>query len=150
MKYVSLAAVLAAVLVAASGCDTGPKYVPVSGIVTLDGQPYTEAVVVFQPQATESNPNPGRGSSSYTDAKGRFTLKTDEGQEGAVRGKHLVRIMTKGNNVVIADPSLGSPDSGSKARFDPIPAEWNALSDKTFEVPAAGTDQANFDIKRKR
>ena len=35
-------------------------------------------------------------------------------------------------------------------RFDHPPPEWNALSDKHFDVPSGGTDQANFDIVTRR
>lgn len=140
-----------------AGCDTGgPKYVPTSGIVTFNGEPYGKAVVSFQPLATEGNPNPGRGSSGYTDDTGRFILQTDDGHDGAVVGKHVVRIMTTGNDVVAGyDPDLGSPDGYQQAavaqqRVDPIPSDWNATSDKEFEVPAGGTDAANFDILTRR
>jgi hypothetical protein len=64
-----------------------------------------------------------------------------------VVGKHLVRIMTKGNDVVGDSPEGGSPDGApAKREVDPIPAEWNALSKKEFDVPPEGTDKANFDI----
>jgi len=138
-------------LVALSGCDAGPNYVPVSGVVTLDGKPYPEAVVLFMPRATEENPNPGRGSSSYTDANGRFQLKTIDGDEGAVVGKHMVQITTKGT-VLPIDPEVGSPDDlppGTKQNIDPIPREWNNPG-KEFEVPPGGTDEANFDIVTKK
>jgi hypothetical protein len=142
------------ILLAAAGCGSGPGYAPVSGVVTLDGKPYGEAVVSFQPIATEGNPNPGRGSSGETDATGRFVLKTDDLKEGAVVGKHRVRIMTRGNDVVTGfDPATGSPDStpvAPRGKIDPIPLEWNAYSDKEFEVPAGGTDKANFDIISKK
>jgi hypothetical protein len=140
-------------IVCVVGCDGGGRYVPVSGVVTLDGKPYGEAVVVFAPKATEGNPNPGRSSAGETDANGKFVLKTDDLKEGAVVGKHLVRIMTRGNNVVTFDPTKGSPDSTAPAprgKVDPIPLEWSAYSDKEFDVPAGGTDKANFDIVTKK
>lgn len=135
-------------LVALVGCSGGPTIVPVSGIVTLDGQPYGKAVVVFQPIADKNNENPGRGSSAYTDENGRFVLKYDGMDDGAVVGKHLVRIMTKGSDIVGGAPSTaGSSDETPKNReVDPIPAEWSGMSQKTFDVPPGGTDKANFDI----
>lgn len=142
-------------LAAMVGCSGGPEFAPVSGVVTLDGKPYAKAVVSFQPIGTSDNPNPGRGSSAYTDENGRFVLKSDNDRDGAVVGKHRVRIMTRGNDVVGQDPNAeeaagtGS-DDGGKARVDPIPPEWNALSDKEFVVPSGGTDQANFDIVTKK
>ncbi|MBO0697848.1 MAG: hypothetical protein J2P46_05615 [Zavarzinella sp.] len=137
-------------LAAAVGCSGGPRIVPVSGVVKLDGQPYGNAVVSFQPIGGESNPEPGRGSSAYTDENGRFELQTDNARKGAVVGKHRVRIMTRGNDVVGQSPE-GSPDESPLNRpVDPIPPEWNARSNVDFDVPPGGTDQANFDIKTRR
>ena len=133
------------------GCGgSGPKYVPVSGTVTLDGKPYGDAVVVFLPKASAEHPEPGRSSAGETDASGHFALKTDELKNGAVIGKHLVKISTRGP-VVQVDPAVGSPDSApANIKRDLVPAEWNTLSDKEFEVPSAGTDKANFDIVTKK
>ncbi len=136
-------------LIALVGCSGGgPTIVPVSGVITLDGKPYGKAVVVFQPVGTKDNPEPGRGSSAYTDESGRFVLKYDGVSDGAVVGTHLVRIMTKGSDIVGGAPSTaGSSDETPKNReVDPIPAEWNGMSQKTFDVPPGGTDKANFDI----
>jgi len=133
------------------GCGgSGPKYVPVSGTLTLDGKPYGDGVVVFLPKATSTNPNPGRSSAGETDANGHFVLKTDDLKNGAVVGKHLVKISTRGP-VMQFDPATGSPDTApANVKRDLIPAEWNTMSEKEFEVPPNGTDKANFDIVTKR
>lgn len=140
--------VVSALLVTVVGCS-GSKYVPVSGIVSLDGKPYGKAAVSFQPIGTSENPNPGRGSSAYTDENGRFVLFSDE-HDGAVVGKHRVRITTRAKELA-GEPGIGSPDGAPvERRVEPIPPEWNALSDKEFDVPAGGTDKADFDIVTKR
>ena len=54
----------ALVLVAGCGGNT-PKLAPVSGVVKVDGKPYANAYVTFQPVGDSGNPNPGRGSVSY-------------------------------------------------------------------------------------
>jgi hypothetical protein len=130
----------------ASGCGgDGPKYVPVSGVVTLDGKPYPNAFVSFQPKSSKENPEPGRGSMGLTDASGRFVLKYD-GKDGALIGTHSIRIYTQsGKGVKQLDDDTGSPD-GAAGDLDPIPMEWNEQSQKTFDVPTGGTDKANFDI----
>ena len=139
-----------ALLVGAAGCSGGPEYAPVSGVVTLDGKPYPKAVVSFQPIGTGDNPNPGRGSSAYTDENGRFVLTSDD-KDGALVGKHTVRIMTRGNEVVGQDPSTGSDDATPANReVDPIPPEWNALSKVEFDVPSGGTNQASFEITSRK
>ena len=139
------------------GCGGGPRYVGVSGVVTLNGKPYQGAVVNFQPAGTPQDPYPGRGSYGHTDENGRFTLVVDDKITGAVVGKHRVRIATPRPTPSPGgwDPALGTPDGDPRGRpkpgVDPIPPEWNTSSTKEFEVPPRGTDQANFDIvSRKR
>ena len=149
MRLISLS--FCALVAVAGGCGgSGPKYAPVSGVLTLDGKPYNDGVVVFLPKATSDNPNPGRSSAGETNDKGQFVLKTDELKNGAVVGKHLVKISTRGP-VMQFDPATGSPDNApANVKRDLIPAEWNTLSDKEFVVPPTGTDQANFDIVTKK
>jgi hypothetical protein len=155
MKRFYLGSLLALALLV--GCNNS-NHAPVSGVVKLDGQPYPNAVVSFQPIGTAENPEPGRGSSAYTDANGKFELLGEGNIKGAVIGKHRVRIMTRQGAELAADPNPagGSPDGGSpdgapaKKVVDPIPLEWNAYSNKEFEVSAGGTDQANFDIVTKK
>jgi len=133
-----------------AGCGNS-RYVPVSGVVTVNGQPYRNAYVQFQPMATADNPTPGRASIGHTDDKGRFTLKTDDGHDGAVVGKHRVRITTKYSKALkgyeVWNPELNKAE---KAAADPIPPEWNYESKQEFEVPAGGTAKANFDIVTKK
>ena len=136
-----------ALLATAIGCSS--EFVPVSGVVSLDGKPYGKAAVSFQPIGDKDNPYPGRGSSAYTDENGRFVLISDE-NKGAIVGKHLVRITTRYDQIV-GEPGVGSPDGAPVNRpRDPIPPEWNSESQKQFEVPAGGTDKANFEIVRKK
>jgi len=141
----------ATLLLGFAGCGGGPKFAPVSGIVTVDQKPYPNAIVSFQPLGTQKNPDPGRGSSALTDEKGQFTLLTDDGQPGAVVGKHRVRIQThRKDPSAYFDPAIGFPDRydpRKKPLVDPIPLEWYSdQSSKEFDVPPGGTDKANFDI----
>jgi hypothetical protein len=150
MKGFRIVAAAGLLLAGAAGCGPGPKFARVTGVVTVNGKPYKNAVVSFQPMGTLANPNPGRGSSGLTDEAGRFALQTDEGQSGAVVGKHRVRIMTNYTNGFTFDADVGSPDDvpagSTKALIDVIPPEWNALSTKEFDVPPRGTNDANFEI----
>lgn len=145
MQHLAAASLLAAVI----GCSGDGNYVPVSGVVSLDGKPYGKAAVSFQPIGNKDNPNPGRGSSAYTDDNGRFVLISDN-HKGAVVGKHLVRITTRAKELA-SEPGVGSADGAVSGRpIDPIPLAWNAESQIQFEVPPQGTDQANFDIPTKK
>ena len=57
-----------------AGCGpTSPSVVPATGIVTHEGVPVAQAVVVFLPEnASEAT----RGGQAETDESGRFTLST--------------------------------------------------------------------------
>lgn len=154
LSRVALTFALAAALVAAAGCGgDGPKYVPVSGVVKVDGQPYANAVVSFQPVGGKENATPGRGSSALTDANGRYSLLVDDGTTGAAVGRHKVRIQTKRDDpTAFYDPTVGSADRPAGVpkkggKVDPIPADWYSdVGGKDYDVPPGGTDQANFDI----
>ncbi|HJZ90964.1 MAG TPA: hypothetical protein VKE40_08830 [Gemmataceae bacterium] len=132
-----------------AGCSGGKKIVPVSGVVKLNGQPYPNAIVTFQPLGSEKEPNVGRGSSGKTDDNGHYTLVYDGEKPGALVGKHRVRICTDlGSGGAAKDErSESDPNWRPGRRIEPIPSEWHDLSTKEFEVPAKGTDQANFNIE---
>jgi hypothetical protein len=72
---------------AAAGCgQSGPEIAPVSGRVTLDGQPVFEAEVLFQPDDMKS---PSYG---FTDKEGRYELGYKRGVKGALIGWHTISI----------------------------------------------------------
>src|SRR5262245_17864253 len=78
-------------LVLALGCGS-QRVVPVSGTVTMDGQPLAGAEISFAPIAKEGAIEAGPGSAGKTDKEGKFTLKTIKGESGAIPGKHRVAI----------------------------------------------------------
>jgi hypothetical protein len=82
---------LAGITLVALGCGKPepPARVPVSGIVTIDGQPVPSAAVTFYPLFE------GFGgeviAEGVTDAGGRYTLTCPLG-DGACLGKHKVTV----------------------------------------------------------
>ena len=72
-------------LTGAAGCGGGPKLFPVSGLVTLDGQPLADAGVLFVPV------DKGPAASGTTDAAGKFRLTTTN-RSGAIAGHYGVAI----------------------------------------------------------
>ncbi len=77
---------IATLLVATSGCaDGGPKLVPVSGRVTIDGKPLPYGYIRFIPEQ-------GRASDAQLESDGTFTLRYSGEREGAVLGNHRVEI----------------------------------------------------------
>jgi hypothetical protein len=122
-----------------AGCQgTTADIVPVSGRVTLGGQPLAGAVVTFQPVREVGGPPPKHaGSVGKTDAEGRYELRLIERDApGACVGKHRVTITTakapEGNDAQLA--------SGER-----VPLAWRDGS-KTLEVPPEGTTKADFEI----
>lgn len=78
----TLGAALATVCFALAGCgDGGPKIVPVSGYVTIDGQPLTYGHVQVLPSGW-------RPASGHIGGDGRFTLTTHVQGDGCAIGTH--------------------------------------------------------------
>lgn len=88
MKYSIRAILVLGVVCLFAGCGGYGGVAPVSGTVTLDGQPLPDALVRFQPLEG------GRPSTATTNAQGEYTLRYTQKQEGAERGKHRVFITT--------------------------------------------------------
>src|SRR5262245_8788372 len=80
-------AALAAVFLALAGCGGGgPKIVPVSGTVTIDGQPLTYGHIQVIPDGW-------RPASGRLDGTGRFTLTTTTPNDGCAVGTHPVAVL---------------------------------------------------------
>ena len=115
------------------GC--GGRTGRVSGVVTLDGKPLVGATVSFTP-ASGDNGGVG-GSYGKTDAQGRYTLRTVVGKaNGAAVGKHKVSIsLYKRTRTTRTRPEGVGPGEVQRAK-----------TDLTFDVPAGGTDKADFEL----
>src|SRR5262245_6481550 len=85
MRCCGLVLVIGALSLA--GCDAGPKFLPVTGVVTLDGKPVEGATVAFAPIPA------GIASVGVTDSAGRFTLQSQTDKAGAVAGKYNVTVI---------------------------------------------------------
>jgi hypothetical protein len=109
MHHIARWLILAAAIPALVGCSKSdrPPLGLVAGVVTLDGQPLPEALVLFTPDG------PGRTSRALTDTAGRYELAYLRDIMGADLGHHTVRITT------IID------DNGGKER---LPKRYHAKS----------------------
>ena len=85
IRCVALAMVV--VLAFSAGCRRSgvDQTVKVTGVVTLDGKPCGEVLVMFYPTK-------GRPASGTTDSEGRFSLSTFARGDGAIPGQHTVAI----------------------------------------------------------
>lgn len=128
------------------GCGKSETYelAPVSGMVTLDGNPVPYTQVTFLPQGTPQQSEPGPGSIATCDDAGRYELKTVRGDVGAVVGTHRIQISSTG------PPQAAVNDGGvGPVPKEAFPARYNTNSELTFDVPADGTDAANFELTSK-
>ncbi|MGB9689601.1 carboxypeptidase-like regulatory domain-containing protein [Thermogutta sp.] len=118
-----------------------PQTAPVSGTVTLDGQPVDGATVVFVPTGT-----PAYGAYAVTDAKGHFTLKSSETVSGAVPGKYLVQVTklvtdsTKKQFVVAEDVEHAALASGGSGPSTEVTATRNVLPEKYANPKTSGIE----------
>lgn len=79
--------VLIGLILIAAGCDSLPQTAPVTGKVYLNDKPLEFGMVTFLPAA---GGQPARGK---IQSDGSYTLSTYAEADGAVPGKHRVRIM---------------------------------------------------------
>ncbi|WP_435021354.1 carboxypeptidase-like regulatory domain-containing protein [Tundrisphaera sp. TA3] len=125
----------------------GPDFsnlVPVSGVITLNGEPLQGAVITFLPKAW----SPGLGE---TDAKGEYTVTTSN-RPGISPGEYKVAIslLLSPENVPqgIGPRSSMSPPPSMLNSRELLPREYTDLSASklTARVEKAG-DVFNFDVK---
>jgi len=152
-----------ALLLAGSGCGSGvAKLYKVSGKVTLDGQPVSEATVEFEPIDPAGGQKPASGR---TGSDGTFSLTTNTSGDGAVAGKYKVAIKKiKAGGGAFAQRPEGDPgnpkqmmemmqkhfdqqkkqQSAPKAPANELPDEYGSLdrTPLTAEVPSSAYDFA--------
>src|SRR5205823_9218165 len=132
-------------LLTASGCGKVLVFNDsVEGTVKLDGKPLGNVHVQFVPD------EPGvkaPGSTGITDENGHYRLNREDGEPGALVGKHLV-VFQRGRE---ANRGLGEqPDAGesAKAKKDrrPIPPPYTMASKTPLSVDVK-LDQHTYDLE---
>lgn len=143
-----------------SGCGSkGARLVPVTGVVTLNGQPIGGAAVVFTPAADNKE---GMAGMDATGPEGNYKIQ-HEGRSGLVPGKYLV-VVSKEHNPTLAnadqfkmvdqagnpigdDPEMARLAAGDQTQATAAVAKTTKV-EETFEreVPPEGTT-FDFDLK---
>lgn len=153
-------------LLFAVGCGASSEFemVPVSGTITLDGQPLEGAEVVFAPKQIDKQAAVGPASIGTTDAAGNYMLKTTKGLEGAVVGEHkvAVRLNKLDESAIAAKADKAFADNKditqeelrairreareSMMNKKTIHTNYNDSTTLSMKVEAP-TESANFDLK---
>lgn len=135
MRCRTIVTILLALTVLGCGGSDGPELGQVEGTIKLDGEPLKNANVIFQPEK-------GRPSTGTTDEDGHYELQYTQDKQGAVVGKHTVKITTFRE----ADPD--AEDASKKAGApERIPAKYNVNSELTADVAAGSNDPKDFELK---
>lgn len=117
------------------GCSRDIERSAVSGVVTLDGKPLPEVMVVFMPDP--SSGTPGQRSMAYTDADGRYTVQTDRDEAGASVGTHRVSLF---------DPRVLDDKDPKPSR---IPAKYSDALRTPLQPVQVGRGSQTYDIDLK-
>lgn len=124
------------------GCNQQPfEMAPVSGRVTLDGEPLAGAKIAFNPTMRSDSPIVGPGSIGKTDERGYYRLQTFEGVPGVVVGPHTVQMST-----IVFGKVDEDTEQAEILRPNVIPEHYRATGALVFEVPPGGTENADFEL----
>ena len=164
IRYWCSGALITCSLLLLTGCGGGdrPALAKLSGIVTLEGVPVSGATISLVPV------DGGRVGTAVTDDSGRYTISTYPGDanDGAIVGKHKVGILKIGGEGALMltqeettdinnelAPASGEVDGVTEAAKEPkieylVPKRYvnPNESNLTVEVPAAGNENANFEL----
>jgi hypothetical protein len=118
----------------ATGCNSEklPRLAPVTGSVTMDGQPVPNATVTFD-GAKEGEPV----SLGRTDATGKYELYYSRNHKGATVGEHAVRVSTHDET---------GDDDNRQVQKETIPSRYNVKSELKANVKR-GTNKHDFELK---
>ena len=129
-----------------------------SGVVTVNGEPRANIRVVYAPMATEETSNVGLPSLGITDASGRYQLKTKDGHQGVVPGRHTVTfnyddLEHMGDLKIWLGSAESAEDAAAaQAKIDHVESELKirgaiAKSAKQIvTVPEEGNSKADFEV----
>lgn len=124
--------VLLSMVLAAAGCgDDGPRLGTVSGRVLVDGKPVEQLRIEFQPASG------GSPSTARTDAQGRYELHYTRDKDGAMVGRHCVRITA---------PTIERDDAGNLDEIPQlVPPRYNDQTELVVEVEP-GHNEHSFEL----
>ena len=143
---VLLLGLLSCALLMVAGCPGPggdlPDVVPVSGTITLDGQPVSDVMVVFSPGDTTG----GGICTGITDASGRYELKDGQQRVGAPAGKYDVtcsKFVMPDGSLFTSDGSISPMEAGAE---EMIPPKYSSAETELTATVSPGGGTINFDL----
>jgi hypothetical protein len=126
-----------------SGCNRSPyELAPVSGLVTIDGHPLSDAKVMFAPIARGNNRDSGKPAFGQLVTDGSFTLTTYNEGDGAIVGEHWVTIIrTNEKREVTSTPVTNSPSSIPQFDRMAVPRKVNILANQENHIDLRLTNE---------
>lgn len=120
----------------ATGCGGGDfATATAGGRLMCDGRPVANVTVIFEPIASGNSALSGKQALAETDAQGEFQLSTYSTRDGAVVGKHRVRV--------------AAPDRDSYPDFK-CDCELNSEADVTqVEVTSNGPNRFELSLAKR-
>ena len=117
------------------GSSSGPDLHPVAGTVKMDGQPLTEAMLIFTPKGG------GVTAIANTDSKGDYILEYSSSAKGVPSGEYAVSISTFRPEGEVSDGAPSLPPAKER-----VPDVYNQKTTLAVKVPGdAGS--YSFDLK---
>ena len=142
-----LAGVATIVVASGLGCaDSKFEFAEVSGQIVLDGEPVSDAKVVFMPVTTNDDGESGPYSQGVTDPQGRYELRTQEepSRRGAVVGRHRVIVSTKQAHL---DPNVMDREIIDVPESIPWRYTYYRETPLAFDVARGGARDADFALE---
>jgi hypothetical protein len=115
---------------------------PVSGTVTMDGQPLADGAIQFSP-AAGSGSTPTSGTALIE--KGEFSIPR---ADGLVPGQYKVSI----SGIPVPRETRGKSNFGKKKVAlikDPVPAKYNTQTTLTEEIKRGGATGLKYELRSK-
>jgi len=135
---------VSALILCALGCG-GERLVPVTGLVTLEGEPLQNGYIAFYRQAEESAPgkvSSGGSTSGAEISAGLFRIPSDKGLFTGTFRVEITAIRPTGRRV--SDDYTGAMVE-EQAQF--LPAHYNTSSTLTAEIKAGAKAPLVFELK---
>lgn len=131
------------------GCGKSGPELPVSGTVTLDGNPVADALVRFYPDGDTDKSSSGF---AQTGSDGKFVITGGSGKKGLVAGKYKVTVSKGQLQTTSSEEGAGAVVPGIDLKDD-FPPIYSDLAKTILSYSVTGDGQPieiKLDSKRKK